>query len=110
MLTYLHLHQQNITQKLSQKGTKWDRLYLSHLRVIADLQHERLIHLLVTLTVGIVAVIFFITSIALHLTYLYLITFILLSLLVCYLIYYFKLENGIQSLYSLTEKIEEKLS
>ena len=70
---------------------------------ITDFQHERLIHLLVTLFYGIFTLIFlglcFFSSIFL-IPFLMLITFLLL-----YIKHYFFLENSVQYIYKLYDKI-----
>ncbi len=66
---------------------------------ISFFQHERLIHLLVTLFYTILFLVFF-TLITI--TYLFIIpTFIIMVFLICYIIHYFRLENGVQYLYHL---------
>ena len=77
-----------------------------HLIKISFFQHERLIHLLVTLFYAIL----FILSIAFSFTYyiLFLATLILFISLICYVLHYFYLENGVQYLYKQYDKMIEK--
>src|SRR5574344_1267463 len=69
----------------------------NHLIKIGFFQHERLIHLLVTLCYAI----FLISFIALSIYYklLVFIVIIITVFLVFYVLHYFKLENGVQYLY-----------
>ena len=70
-----------------------------HLKQIEFYQHERLIHLIVTVFVGIVMAIFFIAGLILEnilVLLLFLLTFILF---VPYILHYYALENGVQKMY-----------
>ena len=65
-------------------------------------QHERLIHLLITLFY---CILFLIFLILITLSYVFIIpAALLLVFLICYLIHYFLLENGVQYLYKLYDK------
>jgi len=76
-----------------------------HLIKINFFQHERLIHLLVTLFYGIVALVFlFITCLWI---YFGIIALILLTFLVFYIRHYFFLENGVQYMYKQYDKLKE---
>ena len=66
---------------------------------LEDLQHERLIHLLVTLTFGICFVITAELSIVFQNSYLGWIALGLVCLLLPYIWHYFKLENQVQKKY-----------
>ncbi len=66
-------------------------------------QHERLIHLLVTLFYALMLLVFLIL-IALSVLFI-LPAFFLLCFLVCYIIHYFRLENGVQYLYNLYDNV-----
>lgn len=66
-------------------------------------QHERLIHLLVTLFFAFLTLSFMVLGM---LSYLFLIPFgILIVFLIFYIFHYFYLENGVQYLYKLYDKI-----
>ena len=66
-------------------------------------QHERLIHLLVTLFYSLFAIIFMVLGMV---SWFFLIIFaILLGFVLCYILYYFFLENRIQYLYKLYDKL-----
>jgi hypothetical protein len=77
----------------------------THERVIGSIQHERLIHLMVTLSFGA----FLLISVAVALVRPCLQMFLLIGLffvlLVPYLFHYYFLENTVQRWYALTEEI-----
>ena len=72
---------------------------------ISFFQHERLIHLLVTLFFGILLV-FFLILFQFEQIVLFAIIPVLI-LLFFYILHYYKLENGIQYLYKLYDKVNE---
>ena len=76
-----------------------------HLIKISFFQHERLIHLLVTLFYALLFIIFMILGV-IHCIFL-IITVILLVFLICYIIHYFHLENNVQYLYKQYDKMIE---
>ena len=80
-----------------------------HQRQLRDMQHERLIHLIVMLFVGL----FFLLSIGMLLFYAALpvmaFSTLLLLLLSAYLIHYFRLENGVQRWYHIANQLDERL-
>ena len=68
-------------------------------------QHERLIHLLVTIMFALLffssfCVILFVTE-----WFLFLVNFLMLALLIPYIFHYFNLENGVQKLYELHDQL-----
>ncbi len=73
---------------------------------ISFFQHERLIHLIITLFYVIMFLIFLILV---SISYIFIIpVFILLIFVIFYIIHYFRLENGVQSLYFLYDEIKNK--
>ncbi len=74
---------------------------------ISFFQHERLIHLIITLFY---CILFLIFLILITLSYVFIIpAALLLVFLICYLIHYFLLENGVQYLYKLYDDIKDSL-
>ncbi len=74
-----------------------ERLINEHLVKINFFQHERLIHLFVTLTY---ALFFFISLVvSIYIPIFRLVGLILCFFLIPYVLHYFKLENGVQYLY-----------
>ena len=105
--------EQQIKQLDSLSANEVKKLRAYHLSRVRDFQHERLIHLLVTLFFGwltlmATAGLFFIatnlTSIVIAVALVALIV-ILLVVVVAYVIHYYHLENGVQQLYKYTEKL-----
>ncbi len=69
-------------------------------------QHERLIHLLVTLFYALFTIIFLILGM---ISWIFIIIFvILLCFVLCYILYYFFLENHVQYLYKLYDKLNSE--
>lgn len=92
-------------KKLEKKVTKSD---LEELEIkISFFQHERLIHLLVTLFFALFALTFLAMGM---ISYIFLpIFFILLVFLIFYILHYFFLENHVQYLYRLYDEMKAKL-
>lgn len=110
MWKYLQLHEAFVVAAL--KGEKgpidWQQLEAWHQKQLAFLQHERLIHLLVLLTCSVLLV--------LCVGYLglapglapFCMALLLLVLVAAYVVHYFRLENGVQRWYHLSNRIDEK--
>ncbi len=71
-----------------------------HLIQIEQFQHERLIHLIVTVFVGIVAILFFLFGMFLQNIGILLVFISLVCLFIPYILHYYLLENNVQKLYS----------
>lgn len=80
----------------------------NHLIQIKFFQHERLVHLLVTIFVGILAILFYLSGIIINNAYLLIIFFCLLFLFIPYLLYYRFLENNTQKLYEQYDILRKK--
>ena len=66
-------------------------------------QHERLIHLIITIFY---AILFLLFLVLITISYIFIIpSFILMIFLIFYLIHYFRLENGVQYLYVLYDEV-----
>ncbi len=91
--------------------TDWEATRQEHLVQISFFQHERLIHLLVTLAfalmelMGIVATVFAPQPFMLPLM---LLSLLFLVLLVPYLVHYYHLENGTQELYAQYDQLTQR--
>ena len=80
---------------------------MDRLRVqIGFFQHERLIHLIVTLLFGLATVITVPAYLVTHEIALLVLSLLFVGLLVPYIIHYFNLENGVQDLYLYYNKLE----
>ena len=110
METYLKRHEAFIRQQLAAAGdgADWAGLARFHRMQIEYMQHERLIHLLVTLFFGLCAMLtmfFFVLHPQVAVGILLL---LLLALVVPYIAHYYKLENGVQRWYHLANEIESR--
>ena len=106
MKKYLYEYIKEIDKLLDSNKDIKDDLIKKHLIKIDFFQHERLIHLLVTLFYAVIFLIF------MGLCYIHYIFFpvagILMIFLICYVLHYFHLENGVQYLYKQYDKMLEK--
>ena len=100
-LSYL----ESLTQR--SKLTEQERKLI--LTRICFYQHERLVHLIVTMTIAVLTVGVFIVLLSdVRLMLPILILFVLLLvLLICYLVHYYFLENAVQKMYRLFNGISE---
>jgi hypothetical protein len=110
MEAYLERHEAFVRGQLASAGdgADWAGLARFHRAQIDYMQHERLIHLLVTLFFGLSALLTLL-FLVLHPTAMVgVLVFLLLVLLVPYLVHYYRLENGVQRWYHLANEIEAR--
>ena len=110
MEAYLKRHEAFIRGQLAcaKEGCDWAGLARFHRTQIDYLQHERLVHLLVTLFFGL-ATLLVLLFLAVHPQILAgVLLLLLLALLVPYLAHYYKLENGVQRFYHLANELESR--
>lgn len=93
--------------KDKKKNNDWEGIVANHLTKIQFFQHERLIHLLVTLFYVLFTMIFFFLSMIFK--PFAVIFFVLIIFLIFYVIHYFRLENGVQHLYKQYDKMKDKI-
>ncbi|MFZ5440257.1 MAG: hypothetical protein ACOZQL_09630 [Myxococcota bacterium] len=110
MWRYLQAHEAFVRSALAEPHDApfWEQLAAFHRQQLAFMQHERLIHLLVTLTVavlalGSVAYVSFAPSLPA-----FAMAALLLGLVSAYLVHYFRLENGVQRWYHLANALDAK--
>lgn len=117
MYKKLKQHDAYMHTQLAKKLTKarLDDLRVYHLSRVHDFQHERFIHLLVTFFFGLLVLVsigaFMVAVIntpqsPFHLL-LALVALLIIVTELAYLFHYYHLENGVQRLYLITEKIEK---
>lgn len=94
-------------QNQLKEGVNLEELKESMLTNIGFFQHERLIHLIITMTFAVMTVL----SLAMALQQFYLLPLfvLILALTVPYVFHYYFLENGVQKLQRLYNELEEKL-
>ncbi len=85
--------------------TDWNRVLEEHLVQIGFFQHERLIHLIVTVTFAIMTLISIVASVTICEIPLFILTALFLMLLVPYILHYYTLENETQKMYEQYDKI-----
>ncbi len=90
--------------------TDWEELCKEHLIQIGFFQHERLVHLLVTLTFALLTVGTVLTFILTLYLPLVLLGAVFLILLVPYIMHYYLLENETQKLYVQYDEIRKRAS
>ena len=105
MKKYLYEYIKEIDDKISNKKINKEVID-NHLIKIGFFQHERLIHLLVTLFYAIIYLVFMALGFVHYLFFI--IAAMLLVFLICYIIHYFHLENGVQYLYKQYDKMIKK--
>ena len=89
---------------------EWEALLLYHLQQIAFFQHERLVHLIVTMTAAILAVLttgFAMITGSLPATAAAL---LLIALFIPYILHYRLLENEVQKMYEQYDRMSEHIS
>jgi len=94
----------------SEEGEQnWNDLQLKHQRMIQYMQHERLIHLMVTLAFALFLLISLAMTVVKPNLPAVLLIGLFLILIVPYIAHYFFLENTIQRWYSLMDEIEKRI-
>lgn len=105
MGSYISTYMKSVEKAIENNETDYDALKREHLVQIGFIQHERLIHLMVTIMCCILLFIgmcvFFISGMTAFL----IVDGLLLVLVFSYLIYYFFIENSTQKLYRMYNKI-----
>jgi len=92
------------------EGTNWELVLQEHLTQIQFFQHERLIHLIVTVTFALLTVIALAAyCIAGYLPLLLLIVFLII-LLIPYIGHYYTLENEVQKMYGQYDTILKNIT
>lgn len=89
---------------------EWKKILQEHLTQIAFFQHERLVHLIVTVTFAILTMMSIIASIMISNPMLLVLTLLFLVLLVPYIMHYYTLENEVQKMYTQYDEILKHLS
>jgi hypothetical protein len=86
------------------------QLMVFHTAMIHSFNDERIVHLVVTMIVGLGLLMTSISTLAYQLNMLIPIDVLLTVLFIPYIYHYYRLENSIQDLYPLTEEIQKKMS
>jgi len=91
-------------------GTAWLAVKQDLLVQIGFFQHERLVHLLVTLAFALLMVLFLALMLWTKIWLLAAVFLLVFVLLIFYFVHYYRLENGVQKLYSLYDKLTEAVN
>ena len=107
MRKYLSEYLEFIENETNKKNNDWEKLGEELLIKISFFQHERLIHLIVTLFFSL----FMLISLALGMiSPIFLIIFVLfLAFVLAYIYHYYFLETKVQYLYKIYDKIKSKI-
>jgi len=110
-------YRKRIDELLQSKDADWEKILDEHLTQVAFFQHERLIHLIVTVLFAVLEIMSILGTVILSAMEsgniaMSILTILLLVLLIPYIRHYYILENEVQKMYvqydKLLEKIEEK--
>lgn len=88
-----------IDELLQKEDADWDKIMEQHLVQISFFQHERLIHLIVTVTFAVLEMIAFAATMIAFTPMLAMLDILLLVLLIPYIRHYYILENETQKMY-----------
>lgn len=88
---------------------EYDTILKNHINQIAFFQHERLIHLIVTVLFAFLAVSIFIVCLFAPSIPLYAMLILIIALLIPYIMHYFILENGVQKMYRQYDELVKRL-
>lgn len=109
MKKYFSAYINLVLEQLEDENTDLVKLKSELLTKIAFMQHERLIHLIVTCLFAVLLflslIVFFVSQLATTLA----VSALILVLVIPYIAHYFFLENGVQKLYSIYDAVDLKL-
>lgn len=109
MRKYFSAYINSLIEQLESGDTDFTKLKAEMLVKIQFMQHERLIHLIVTVLFAVLMFmslgIYFLSQVAAFL----LVTLLMLVLLIPYIAHYFFLENGVQKLYGIYDAVCSRL-
>lgn len=97
-----------IDEQLLREDLDWESVIQEHLIQISFFQHERLIHLIVTVTFALLEVIVIGLTVVSFTLGVGLLALLLLILLLPYIRHYYILENEVQKMYSQYDKMVKK--
>lgn len=92
----------------SEEERDWEEEMQKHLVQIAFFAHERFIHLVVTVLFALMTTMVFLYTFSNFSISLLLLLVLLMGLLIPYIKHYFLLENSVQDMYELYDKMQEK--
>ncbi|KQC07442.1 MAG: hypothetical protein APR62_00485 [Smithella sp. SDB] len=111
MIDYMKKHERYVNKMLGKKldDENLKDLLAYHDKQIQWIQHERLVHLIVTLFVCLFALLSFGFTVNKFSTSFVILSALLLILSLAYIIHYYRIENGVQKWYVISNQIRQKL-
>lgn len=111
MWEYLKQHESWIRKRLAEEhDPKACRVIRAiHEEMIARMQHERMIHLIVTLFVALFTLLAVGFAVLTHWMFAFALSVVLIGLTSAYLVHYFRLENGVQRWYRLSDELRARI-
>lgn len=91
----------------NESGLSYEELCIEHEKQLAYFMHERLVHLLVTLTFAILAFVTFFMAVMNFSMGMIVLFFAFLILLIPYIMHYYLLENSVQYMYRQYDKLQQ---
>lgn len=98
-----------LMDKRKRSSEEWSKILEEHLTQIGFFQHERLIHLIVTVTFALMTLISMIASVTICMPLLLALSLLFLVLLVPYIFHYYTLENEVQKMYTQYDEIRKRI-
>ena len=98
-----------LMDKRKRSPAEWSKILEEHLTQIGFFQHERLIHLIVTVTFALMTLISMIASVTICMPLLLALSLLFLVLLVPYIFHYYTLENEVQKMYTQYDEIRKRI-
>ncbi|MBU1243553.1 hypothetical protein KKD52_00760 [Myxococcota bacterium] len=110
MWEYLRRHEAWVRKCISEENTpeRTAEILATHDEMIARMQHERLIHLIVTMFIALFALLSVGFAVITHELFAFALCLLLLGLVSAYLVHYFRLENGVQRWYHLADELRRR--
>ena len=93
----------------SKKKIEWHNIMHEHMDKIEFYQHERLIHLIVTLLVSILSMMLFLYALNNPSIGVFVLLIIFICLLIPYILHYYFLENNVQKMYEQYDRIKNNM-
>lgn len=98
-----------LMDKRKRSPEEWSKILEEYLTQIGFFQHERLIHLIVTVTFALMTLISMIASVTICMPLLLALSLLFLVLLVPYIFHYYTLENEVQKMYTQYDEIRKRI-
>jgi len=104
-----YLEKVNKLLNTSEDAVDWENVLEEHLQQIAFFQHERFVHLIVTVTFAILAFLSLMMMVNAFSIWILLLFLLVMILLIPYISHYYLLENSVQAMYAQYDEIRAKI-